>query len=196
MCYPISGLNLKYFSRDYNDDHALIVSNSACFKRGKTSGVGRLGRGDRQAAKYLGKGQNFLGEETRSGKIKVEWYKGAEPENPFRGSWPVICVQQQPAPCNVSSWCDGLSDRFFIVTFYLRLYGIAHMVKDDLDNERGNPLQPHGLLFPICSKGSFICTVLIYFGLVFLLLRNICFSASCVCVYVYVCVYMCVYVYV
>ena len=29
-------------------------------------------------------------------------------------------------------------------TFYLRLYGIIHMVKDHSDNERGNPLLPHG----------------------------------------------------
>ena len=43
-------------------------------------------------------------------------------------------------------------------TFYLRLYGVRHMVKDHSDSERGNPLPPHGLLFPINSKGSFICT--------------------------------------
>ena len=44
-------------------------------------------------------------------------------------------------------------------TFYLRLYGVGHMVKDHSDSERGNPLLPHGLLFPISSKGSFICTI-------------------------------------
>ena len=27
------------------------------------------------------------------------------------------------------------------------------------DSERGNPLPPHGLLFPINSKGSFICKI-------------------------------------
>ena len=43
-------------------------------------------------------------------------------------------------------------------SFYLRLYGIGHMVNDHSDSERGNPLPPHGLLFPINSKGSFICT--------------------------------------
>ena len=36
-------------------------------------------------------------------------------------------------------------------TFYLRLYGIRHMVKDYSDSERGNPLPPHGLLFLISS---------------------------------------------
>ena len=30
------------------------------------------------------------------------------------------------------------------------------IVKDHLDSERGNPLPPHGLLFPISSKGSLI----------------------------------------
>ena len=44
-------------------------------------------------------------------------------------------------------------------TFYLRLYGVRHMVKDNSDSERGNPLPPHGLLFPISSQGSFIWTI-------------------------------------
>ena len=44
-------------------------------------------------------------------------------------------------------------------TFYLRLYGVRHMIKDHSDSEKGNPLPPHGLLFPISSKGSFICTI-------------------------------------
>ena len=42
---------------------------------------------------------------------------------------------------------------------YLRLYGITHMVKDHSDNDRGNPLLPHGLLFLISSKGSVICII-------------------------------------
>ena len=45
-------------------------------------------------------------------------------------------------------------------TFYLRLNGIGHMVKDHSDSERGNQLLPiHGLLFLNSSKGSFICTI-------------------------------------
>ena len=32
---------------------------------------------------------------------------------------------------------DGLN------TFYLRLYGVRHMVKDHSGSERGNPLPPH-----------------------------------------------------
>ena len=28
-------------------------------------------------------------------------------------------------------------------TFYLRLYGVRHMVKDHSDSEKGNPLPPH-----------------------------------------------------
>ena len=44
-------------------------------------------------------------------------------------------------------------------TFYLRLYGVRHMVKDHFDSEKGNPLSPHRLLLSIKSKGSFICTI-------------------------------------
>ena len=40
-------------------------------------------------------------------------------------------------------------------TFYLRLYGVRHMVKDHSDSERANI----GLLFPISNKGSFICII-------------------------------------
>ena len=36
-------------------------------------------------------------------------------------------------------------------TFYLRLYGVGHMVKDHSDSERGSPLLPHGLLFQIST---------------------------------------------
>ena len=51
--------------------------------------------------------------------------------------------------------------------FYLKthsthfIYGYMasgiYMVKDHSDSERGNPLSPHELLFPISSKGYFIC---------------------------------------
>ena len=75
-----------------------------------------------------------------------------------------------------------------LTTFYLRLYGVRHMVKegrkemfyltthstyfiygyvasdiimvkDHSDSEKGNPLPPHRLLLSINSKGSFICTI-------------------------------------
>ena len=45
-------------------------------------------------------------------------------------------------------------------TFYLRLYGVRHMVKDHSDSEKGNPLSPHRLLLSINSKSSSICTIL------------------------------------
>ena len=42
-------------------------------------------------------------------------------------------------------------------TFYLRLYGVGHMVKDHSDSERKTPLPSiHGPLFSISSMGSFI----------------------------------------
>ena len=37
-------------------------------------------------------------------------------------------------------------------TFYLRLYGVRHMVKNHSYRERGNPLPPHGLLFKLAAK--------------------------------------------
>ena len=33
------------------------------------------------------------------------------------------------------------------------------MVKDHYGRQKGNPLLPHGLLFPNSSKGSFICII-------------------------------------
>ena len=44
-------------------------------------------------------------------------------------------------------------------TFYLRLYGVRHMVKNHSDSKKGNPMPPHRLLLSINSKGSFICTI-------------------------------------
>ena len=44
-------------------------------------------------------------------------------------------------------------------TFYLRLYGVRHMVKGHSDSEKGNPLPLHRLLFPINCNGPFICTI-------------------------------------
>ena len=44
-------------------------------------------------------------------------------------------------------------------TFYLRLFGIRHMVKDHSDSRKGNLLPPHRLLLLINSNGSFICTI-------------------------------------
>ena len=46
-----------------------------------------------------------------------------------------------------------------LITFYLLLYGVRHMIKGHSDSERGNLLPPHGLVFPISSEGSFICII-------------------------------------
>ena len=55
---------------------------------------------------------------------------------------------------------EGMKEMFLfndaLNTFYLRLYGVGHMLKDHSDSERGNPLPPHGLPFLCKSKGSFI----------------------------------------
>ena len=62
------------------------------------------------------------------------------------------------------NWCNKRKEGNVLFndalnTFYLRLYGVRHMVKDYSDIERRNPLLPHGLLFLINSKGSFICII-------------------------------------
>ena len=62
--------------------------------------------------------------------------------------------------CLMTPQHEGRKEMFYLTMhsthFILRLYGVGHMVKDHSDSERGNPLPPHGLLFPINSKGSFI----------------------------------------
>ena len=70
------------------------------------------------------------------------------------------------------SLCEGRKELFYLRkkernvlfndtlnTFYLRLYGVRHMVKDHSDSEKGNLLPPHRLLLSINNKGSFICTI-------------------------------------
>ena len=39
-----------------------------------------------------------------------------------------------------------------LTTFYLRLYGVRHMVKDHSDSEIENPLPPHGYSFQLTTR--------------------------------------------
>ena len=62
------------------------------------------------------------------------------------------------------SWDKGRKDGNVLFnnalnTFYLRLHGVRHMVKNHSDRERENLLPPHRLLFSISSKDSFICII-------------------------------------
>ena len=43
--------------------------------------------------------------------------------------------------------------------YYVYMASDIIMVKNHSDSETGNPLPPQELLFPINSKGSFICTI-------------------------------------
>ena len=55
----------------------------------------------------------------------------------------------------LNGWMEGRKETLFndaLNTFYLRLYGVGRIVKDHSDSERGNPLSPHGLIYPICSE--------------------------------------------
>ena len=55
---------------------------------------------------------------------------------------------------------------FYLTThsthFYLRLYGVRHMVKDHSDSERGNLLPLHRLLVPISNRQDSTYHVLCY----------------------------------
>ena len=78
----------------------------------------------------------------------------------FGGMHPIGWYIQLFNCCNQLVWKEGnVLFNNVLNTFYLRLYGIGHMVKDHSDSKIGNPLPPHGLLFPISSKGSFICII-------------------------------------
>ena len=72
--------------------------------------------------------------------------------------------KEETLNCSILEGCEQREREKFLFNnalniFYLRLYGVRHMVKYHTDSERGNLLPPHGLLFPINSKGSFICTI-------------------------------------
>ena len=65
---------------------------------------------------------------------------------------------------------EGRKEMFYLTTHSTRGGGGMSTVTSQLniysdvncyhsDSKRGNPLPPHGLLFPINSKGSFICTI-------------------------------------
>ena len=53
-----------------------------------------------------------------------------------------------------------MNEMFYLTTHsthFIYGYMASDMVKDHSDSKRGNQLLPHGLLFLIISKGSFIC---------------------------------------
>ena len=53
---------------------------------------------------------------------------------------------------------EGRKEMFYLTTHSTHFI-YSYMVKDHSDGERGNPLPPHGLLFPISSNGSFLCII-------------------------------------
>ena len=74
-------------------------------------------------------------------------------------SFVVFQTQHCYVPCAVLY--QG-KEMFYLTTHPIHFidgYMASDMVKDHSDSERGNPLPPHGLLFSIDSKGSFICTI-------------------------------------
>ena len=86
------------------------------------------------------------------------------PVGPVAVSHPVSVVQQVGQFVCTGHRTERERERIVLFndtlnTFYLRLYGVRHMVKDHSEGEKGNPLPPHRLLLSINSKGSFICTI-------------------------------------
>ena len=78
-------------------------------------------------------------------------------------AWPVTVSDTSYKPGQVFKSVDEEGGNILfndaLNTFYLRLYGVGHMVKDHSDSKRGNPRLPHMLLFLISSKGSFVCII-------------------------------------
>ena len=57
---------------------------------------------------------------------------------------------------------SGRKEMFYLTTHsahFICGYMASDMVKDHSDSERENLLSPHGILFLINSKGSFICII-------------------------------------
>ena len=59
---------------------------------------------------------------------------------------------------SIANMAIGRKEMFYLMTHSTHFI-YSYMVRDHSDSERGNPLPPHRLLFPISSKGSFICTI-------------------------------------
>ena len=59
----------------------------------------------------------------------------------------------------VVSDIDVERKEMFYLTMHSSHFIYSYMASDHSDSERGNPLPPHGLLFPTSSKGSFICII-------------------------------------
>ena len=71
----------------------------------------------------------------------------------------MLCVSTTPlllhdnAPAH-KALVEKAALRDTLNTFYLWLYGVRHMVKDQSYSEKGNPLSPLPLLFLITNKES------------------------------------------
>ena len=80
--------------------------------------------------------------------------------------------------CVYGNWNGNVLFNDALNTFLTQLYG-GYKVKDHSYSERLNSLsQLHGLLFPISSKGSFICTICV-----------------CVCVFIHLIISLKIYLY-
>ena len=79
----------------------------------------------------------------------------------YSGDTPFLSLSEWPLTTSPTPYNrkEGRKEMFYLTYFIYGYMVLEHMVKEHSDSERGHPLLPHGLLFPINSKGSFICTI-------------------------------------
>ena len=112
---------------------------------------------------YHGATSRSFGERSQNWQHERTLFNDA---HPFINSYIVLNIFVLPSGLTdsrkkINAW-EGRK-YFYLMThsthFILCLHGVGYVVKDHSDSERGNLLPPHGLLFPISNKGSFIHTI-------------------------------------
>ena len=120
--------------------------------RGAVGGGGGAGRCGPNCHPYCCKLMFIAGSDALVNRLIVSLLNTQLHPGPARGGVCVcVCVEQRGRNPSAVQFNP------FRASCYLGLYGVRHVVKDQSDSERGNLLPPNELLFPISSKGSFIC---------------------------------------
>ena len=75
----------------------------------------------------------------------------------------ILTISMHFKVCSGTGECvTGRKEVFYLTTHsthFIYGYMASDMFKDHSDSERGNPMPPHRLLFPISSKGSLISNI-------------------------------------
>ena len=64
-----------------------------------------------------------------------------------------------PLKARASFLFGHMEGMIYLTTHSTHFIYVGHMIKGHSDSQSANPLPPHRLLFPISSKGSFICII-------------------------------------